>query len=100
LLLVCALEAVATVDRAAGDATSAVRALEEARSIACANAVPAAYRASVTRALGELAAEAGDADEAATLLTEAAAVARAVGDSWGAARAITSLDRLSPRNGA
>ena len=93
LLIVCALEAVAAVDRAAGDTTSASAALEEARNLARAGDVPGAYLSSVTRALGELAAEAGHADEAATLLTEAADVARAVGDSWGLARAVATLDR-------
>ncbi len=56
--------------------------------------MPGAYLSSVIRTLGELAAEAGHADEAKTLLTEAAEVARAVGDSWGLARAIKTLDQL------
>ena len=40
LLIVCALEAVAAVDRAAGNATSAASALEEARRVGSAGAVP------------------------------------------------------------
>jgi hypothetical protein len=94
LLIVCALEAVAAVERAAGDPVSASSALEEARRVALAGAVPGAYRSSVTRTLGELAADAGRVDEATTLLTEAADVARAVGDRWGVERATTTLDRL------
>jgi tetratricopeptide (TPR) repeat protein len=94
LLIVCALEAIATVDRAAGDTRAATAALEEARRVARAGAVPGAYLSSVTRTLGELAAEAGHVDDATTLLTEAADAARAVGDSWGLARAVATLDRL------
>jgi predicted ATPase/class 3 adenylate cyclase len=90
LLIVCALEAVATVERAAGDNAAALAALEEARSVALAGAVPGAYLSSVTRTLGELTAEAGRTDEATTLLTEAADVARAVGDRWGEARALAT----------
>jgi tetratricopeptide (TPR) repeat protein len=97
LLIVCALEAVANVERAAGDIASASSALEEARRVARAGAVPGAYLSSVTRTLGELTAEAGHADEATTLLTEAADLARSVGDTWGLARAITTLNRLVVR---
>ncbi|MDQ1458371.1 MAG: hypothetical protein QOH28_3991 [Actinomycetota bacterium] len=100
LLIVCALEAVATVERAAGDLMSASSALEEARRVASAGAVPGAYRSSVTRTLGELAADAGHLDEAATLLTDAADVARAVDDSWGLARAVTTLNELPARKDA
>ncbi len=94
LLIVCALEAVGAVEKAAGDKTSASATLTEARRIGRAGAVPGAYLSSVTRTLGELAAEAGHADEATALLTEAADVARAVGDRWGVARAIATLDRI------
>jgi hypothetical protein len=94
LLIVCALEALAAVERGEGEIASASAALEEARSIARATAVPGAYRSSVTRTLGELAAEVGNSDEAVVLLTEAAEVARAVGDSWGLARAISTLERI------
>ncbi len=100
LLIVCALEAVASVERATGDEAAAVSALEEARRVGRAGAVPGAYLASVTHMLGELAAEAGHADEAATLLTEAADIARAVGDEWGVARALTTLDGLPARRDA
>jgi ATP/maltotriose-dependent transcriptional regulator MalT len=99
LLIVCALEAVAAVERAAGDTAAARTTLEEARSVGRAGAVPGAYLSSVTRTLGELAAEDGQAEEAATLLTEAAVVARAVGDSWGLARATATLSRLQQHNG-
>jgi hypothetical protein len=94
LLLVCALEAVAAVDRAAGNATSAAFALEEARRVGSAGGVPGSYVSAVTRALGELAVEAGHTNEGATLLAEAAEVARAVGDSWGLARALATLNTL------
>ena len=97
LLIVCALEAVATVQQAEGDPTSARAALEEARNTARGGAVPGAYLSSVTRMLGELAAEAGIPDEAATLLAEAAETARAVGDSWGLERAQTTLARVQAR---
>ncbi len=95
LLIVCALEAVAAVERAVGDTTSASAALEEARSVARAGAVPGAYLSAVMRTLGELAAEAGSSDDALVLLTEAADVARAVDDSWSLARATATIHRLS-----
>jgi hypothetical protein len=94
LLIVCALEAVAAADRAAGDATAAMTALEEARSVARGAGVPGAYLSSVTRTLDELAMEAGHVDEGATLLTEAAEVARLVGDNWGLERAVATLHLL------
>jgi predicted ATPase/class 3 adenylate cyclase len=97
LLIVCALEALAAVQRAEGDTTSAVSALEEARSVGRAGSVPGAYLSSVTRMLGELAAEAGDAERAKALLDEAADVARAVGDRWGVERAIRTLEQLPSR---
>ncbi|MEP6660110.1 MAG: adenylate/guanylate cyclase domain-containing protein [Acidimicrobiales bacterium] len=94
LLIVCALEAVAAVDRAVGNATSAASALEEARRVGSTGSVPGAYLSAVTCALGELAVEAGHTNEGATLLAEAAEVARAVGDSWGLARAVATLNTL------
>ncbi len=100
LLIVCALEAVATVERAAGDNESAFAALEEARHHARTGAVPGAYLSSVTRGLGELAAEAGRPGDAASFLAEAVDAARAVGDHWGVARALTTLTRVQAREGA
>ena len=90
LLIVCALEAVAIATRAEGDTTSARAALDEARSLGRSGAVPGAFLSSHIRVLGEIAAAAGDTDEAARLLDEAAEVARAVGDSWGWARALAT----------
>ncbi len=95
LLIVCALEAVASVDRAEGDTGSATAALEEAHNIGRKGGVPGAYQSSVTRTLAELAAEAGDVEEAATLLREAADLAAAVGDELGLARTTTSHSRLA-----
>jgi hypothetical protein len=40
------------------------------------------------------------ADEATTLLAEAAEAARAVGDRWGLARALTTLTRVQAREDA
>jgi len=75
------------VERASGNPASAVAMLEEACRVARSGPVPGAYLASVLRTLAELAAEAGQADTAATRRAEAADVARAVGDHWGLARA-------------
>jgi len=91
---VCGLEAVAAVARAAGDPTIAWLTLEEARRVGRIEAVPGACVSSVTRALGELAAEGGRAGEAVTLLEEAAEIADGVGDRWGVARAAACLDSL------
>jgi predicted ATPase len=97
LLIACALEAVASVASARGDASAAAAALEEASEVASGQGVPGAYHSSIICFRGELAAIDGRIDEARMHLDEAARIAAAVGDRWGVDRARRAIERLEAR---
>ena len=86
LLVVCALDALAAVDRVEGDAASARGRLLEAAELGRRAIVPDAYLSSVLRGLGELAVEAGELDAAGAYFEESFTRARGVDDVWGVAR--------------
>ena len=99
LLVVCALDALAAVERAEGDGASAQAGLLEAAELGRRAIVPGAYLASVLRGLGELAVAAGDLDAADAYFEEALACARGVDDVWGAARTQASQSTLAELRG-
>ena len=99
LLVVCALDALAGVERAEGDDTGAQAHLLEAAELGRQAIVPGTYLASVLRGLGELAVTAGDLDSAGEYFEESLARARAVDDAWGVARVESSQAGLAELRG-
>jgi tetratricopeptide (TPR) repeat protein len=59
--------------------------------------VPGSYVAAVLRALGDLAADRGDLEQAAAKLDESLSLGRQVGDLWSAGRTLSSLASLAIR---
>jgi predicted ATPase len=95
LLIVCALDAMSAVSLAEGNEEAAYTQLAEAEEIGRGSTVPGSYVASVSRALGELAARRGELSEARVRLEESLSIAREVDDPWGVARALSSLATLA-----
>jgi non-specific serine/threonine protein kinase len=100
LLVVCALDALAGVDRAEGKEASARATLLEAEELARRASVPDAYFASVLHGLGELAIAAGDLEAAEAYLVESTARAQGVDDAWGVERAEAARAALAEARGA
>src|SRR5205085_5441649 len=94
LLVVCALDALAAVERAECDHASAQAHLLEAEELGRRAIVPDAYLASVLRGLGEMAVADGDVETAGSYFEESLTRARSVDDVWGAARAQASQAAL------
>ena len=99
MLVVCALDPLAGVERAEGDDTGAQAHLLEAVELGRQAIVPGTYLASVLRGLGELAVTAGDLDSAGEYFEESLARARAVDDAWGVARVESSQAGLAELRG-
>jgi predicted ATPase len=95
LLIVCALETRAAVDRLLGNPAQARALRVEAERTGLAGSVPGSYVSEVVRALAVLDAEDGDLDSALRRLGQAAALARAVGDPLAEHRAEADLARIT-----
>jgi predicted ATPase len=99
LLIVCALEALADVERGDGNSAAAWTLLSDAAESGRQAIVPDTYLASVLRGLGELALSAGDLDAAEAYLEESLTRARGVNDAWGVARTQASQAMLAAERG-
>jgi predicted ATPase/class 3 adenylate cyclase len=97
LLIACALEAHAGAARMEGDLDTAWKDLEEARAVSAGGGVPTSYLSSVLSALGTLALERGEIEEAERGLGEAVERARSVGDPWAEGVALLGLAQVIAR---